>query len=193
MPKYQSVFHFAISLHFHFNEWMCTGLLIACKLKIRTGSKLMCWRTTISFHVGWLGSWVSVVVLSLLRLHLGALHSWAHHALVCSLRSWVGNTGVLLFELDSVDVLLVLNLLLDVLISLEEFVVFGLSQLQSFVQVGLELLLESIHLILLLLDELGLSSDDFLLCFLHVLLSFLDLKFLSLLLDLMSLGISTQI
>jgi hypothetical protein len=68
--------------------------------------------------------------------------------------------------------------------------VLGLSKLQSLVQVGLELLLEGVHLVLLLLNELGLGSNDLLLSFLHVLLSFLNLKFGCLLLNLMGFGIS---
>jgi len=92
---------------------------------------------------------------------------------------------VLFLKLDSLNILLVFNFFFDVLISLEKFVVFSLSQLQSLVQVGLKFLLQSIHLILLLLNELGFSSNDFLVSFLHVLLSLLDLKFLGLLLHLM--------
>ena len=66
---------------------------------------------------------------------------------------------------------------------------FIFSQLQSLVEVSLELLLESIHLILLLLDEFGLRGDDFLMSLLHVLLSFLNLKLLAHHLHLMGFGV----
>ena len=88
------------------------------------------------------------------------------------------------FELDSLDILLVFDLLLDVLVSLQEFVVLGLTKLQSFVQVGLELLLEGVHLVLLLLNQLGLGGDDLLMSFLEVSLPFLGLKLLASNLDL---------
>lgn len=145
---------------------------------------------TSSLHVRWLGGWVAVGLL--LGSHLGALHSGSHSALLSSGWSRVGDGCVLLLELDSIDVLLVLDFLLHVLISLKKLVVLGLSQLQSFVQVSLELLLEGIHLILLLLNEFGLRSDDLLLSFLHVLLSFLDFELLCLLLNLMCFGISIR-
>ena len=77
------------------------------------------------------------------------------------------------FELDSFNVLLVLNFLLDVLVTLEEFVMFSFSELQTFIKVSLELLLEGVHFILLLLDKLGFSSDDFLVSILHIFFSFL--------------------
>ena len=73
-----------------------------------------------------------------------------------------------LLELDPLNLLLVLNLFFDVLVSLEKLVVLGFSELQSFIEVALELLFERVHLVLLLLDELGLSSDDLLMSFLHV-------------------------
>ena len=88
------------------------------------------------------------------------------------------------FELDSLDVLLVFDLLLDVLVSLKEFVVLGLTKLQSFVQVSLELLLEGVHLVLLLLNQLGLGGNDLLMSFLEVSLPFLGLKLLASNLDL---------
>ena len=90
-------------------------------------------------------------------------------------------------ELDALNVLLVLNLLLHVLVSLQELVVLGLSQLESLVQVRLELLLESVHLVLLLLDELGLGSDNLLVAILHVSLALLSLQLLAADLNLVSL------
>ena len=92
-------------------------------------------------------------------------------------------------ELDSLQVLLVLNFLLDILVSLKEFVVFSFSELQPLIEITLELLLESVHLVLLLLDELGLCSDDLLVPLFHVLLSFLDLHLLAPNLDLMGLSV----
>ena len=81
--------------------------------------------------------------------------------------------------------MLVLNLLLHVLVSLQKLVVLNLSQSKSLIQVGFKVLLKSRHLVLLLLDELVLSSDDLLLSFLHVLLSLVSLHFVALVLDLM--------
>jgi len=67
--------------------------------------------------------------------------------------------------------------------------VLSLPELESLVQVGLELLLESVHLVLLLLDELGLSRDDLLVSVLHVLLALVDLHLLASHLDLVGFGI----
>lgn len=85
-----------------------------------------------------------------------------------------------LFELDSLDFLLVFNLLLHVLVPLQKLVVLGFSELQSFIEVALELLFERVHLILLLLDELGLCGDDLLMSFLHVLFPLLAFQVLAL-------------
>jgi len=95
-----------------------------------------------------------------------------------------------LLELDSFNILLVFYFLLDVLVPLQKFVVLCFSQLKSLIKIGLKLLLERIHFILLLLNELGLSGNNFLRSFLHVLLSFLGLELLASNLDLMSLLIS---
>ena len=74
-----------------------------------------------------------------------------------------------LLKLKTLDVLLVLDLLLDVLIALEELVVLSLSKLKSLVEVCLKLLLQSIHLILLLLNQIGLGRNNLLVTFLHIL------------------------
>lgn len=84
-----------------------------------------------------------------------------------------------LFELDSLDFLLVFNLFFHVLVSLKELVVLGFSELQSFIEVALELLFERVHLVLLLLDELGLCSDDLLMSLLHVLFPLLAFQVLA--------------
>ena len=84
-----------------------------------------------------------------------------------------------LFELDSLDFLLVFDLFFDVLVSLKKLVVLGLSELQSFIEVALKLLFERVHLILLLLDELGLCSDDLLMSILHVLFPLLAFQVLA--------------
>ena len=52
-------------------------------------------------------------------------------------------------KLDPLNVLLVFDFLFNILISLKKFVVLGFSQLKSLIQISLELLLKSIHLILL--------------------------------------------
>ena len=139
--------------------------------------------------MGGLGSWVFASHSGRLA-HLGGAHSRAHHASAGG-GAWsgFGHVGILLLELDPLDVLRVFNFLFDVLVSLEQLVVFGLTELETLVKVGLQLLLECVHLILLLLDQLGFSSDDLLVSLLHVLLSFDDFKFLSLLLHLMGLSV----
>lgn len=55
----------------------------------------------------------------------------------------------------------------------------SLPELQPLVQVRLELLFESIHFILLLLDQFSLRGNDLLLSLLHVLFSLLGLQFLA--------------
>ena len=67
------------------------------------------------------------------------------------------------------------------------------SQLQSLVEVGLQLLLESVHLILLLGNEFGLGSNDLLLSLVHVFLSFISLQLLALDLHLVGLLIAVEI
>lgn len=141
-----------------------------------------------SSQVRWLGGWVTSNHLGVWALHSWVAHLWSHHNWTLgSAWSQSSNGVVLPFELSQLNSLLVLNLLLDILISLEQFVMLSLSKLQSFVKVSLKLLLKCIHFVLLLLNELSFTRNDFLLSILHVLLSFLDLEFLSLLLDLMCL------
>jgi hypothetical protein len=67
--------------------------------------------------------------------------------------------------------------------------VFGLPQLKSLVQISLQLLLQSIHLICLFLHQLSFTREDLLLSIPHVLLSLLLLLLLTNYLDLMRLGI----
>jgi hypothetical protein len=73
---------------------------------------------------------------------------------------------------------------------LQKFVMFGFSELKSLVEIGLKLLLQSIHFILLLLNQFGFSCNDLLRSFLHVLFSLFCLELLASNLDLMSLLIS---
>lgn len=92
-------------------------------------------------------------------------------------------------SLDSLEVLLVLKFFFHILVSLEKFVVFEFSLLESFAHVALDLLLEGRHLILLFLDEFGFSSHDLLMPVLHVFVPLFFLHGLGLHLNLMSLGI----
>lgn len=94
-----------------------------------------------------------------------------------------------LLVLDSLQVLLVLNFLFNVLVPLKKFIVLVFSQLQPLIKVSLQFLLERIHFILLLLNKLGLGSNDLLVSLLHVLLPLFKLKLLTHHLDLMGLGI----
>jgi hypothetical protein len=137
-------------------------------------------------HVGRLGGGLSRTTHHHRSLHLRA-HAGSHHA---SLIGSAGSSVVVLestLELDALNVLLVLDLLLHVLVALQKLVVLSLSQLEALVQVGFKLLFERVHLVLLFLDEFSLSSNDFLMSFLHVSLALFSLKFLASDLDLMSL------
>jgi len=84
-----------------------------------------------------------------------------------------------LLKLSSLDVLLIFNLLLNVLVSLKELVVLCLSKLQSLVKVGFQLLFQSIHFVLLLLDELSFGSNDLLAALLKVAFTLYTLKLLA--------------
>lgn len=148
-------------------------------------------------QVRWLGWWISdetwvAHALSSALLHLRS-HSRGHHASLGG-GSW---SGVMilesLLELDSFNVLLVFNLFLNILISLQKFVMLGLSKLEALIQVSLQFLFKCIHFILLFLNEFGLGSNNFLRSLLHVLLSFFGLELLASNLDLMSILISTRI
>ena len=94
-----------------------------------------------------------------------------------------------LFVFDSLQVLLIFNFFLNVLVPLEQLIVFIFSELQSLIEVAFQLLLEGIHLVLLSLDELGFGGDDLLVSFLHVLFSFFNFEFLTHHLYLMCLSI----
>jgi len=138
--------------------------------------------------VGGSGGWVANNMTLLWALHhlgldLRLLHSWthsrSHHALAaCGLWSRILVLESFL-KLDSLNVLLILDFLLDVLVSLKQLVVLCLSELQSLIQIGLKLLLQGVHFILLFLDEFGLGIDDLLLPLLHILLSLLTLQLLA--------------
>ena len=111
---------------------------------------------------------------------MGLLHSRAHsggHDALAALGGLGPSVLVLkgFLELDALDVLLVFDFLLDVLVSLEQFVVLGLPQLESLVQVGLQFLLEGVHFVLLLLNKLGLRGNNFLLSLFHVFLTLFSL------------------
>jgi hypothetical protein len=131
--------------------------------------------------------------LHILSSHSRGLHPGAHDTSLSG-SSWshllnvrlVGPVSMGLLELVHLLLLLVLYFLFDVLVSLEKLVVFDLTQLQSFIEVSFQFFLESVHLVLLLLDELGLGSDDLLMSLLHVLFSLNRLQLLALLLDIMS-------
>lgn len=65
----------------------------------------------------------------------------------------------------------------------------GLTELQSLIEVALKLLFKSIHLVLLLLNQLGLGGDDLFVSQLHVFFSFFYFELLACSLDLMCLSI----
>ena len=116
-------------------------------------------------------------------------HFRCHHALVWCSRSCLNRVAISFFVLNSFQILLVFNFLFNVLISLQQFIVFLFSDLQSSIQIALELLFQGVHFILLLLNEFGLGGDDFLMSFSHVFFSFLNFQLLANDLNLMSFGI----
>ena len=138
--------------------------------------------------VGWFGSWVANTHLHSRSSNLfAALHSrshlWGHDgSLAGSLWSLVLILEGL-FELDPFKVLLVFNFFLDVLVTLKQLIMLCFSQLESFVQVGLQFFLQSIHFILLLLNEFSLGSNDFLGSILHVFFTLLSFQIKANLLD----------
>lgn len=139
----------------------------------------------------WSWCWVSNYAWLVRALHHLRLHSRTHsrgHYTLSSSSSWP-SVMVLesLLELDSLNILLVLNFFLDVLVSLQQFVMLSLTKLESLIQVCLQFFLQSIHLILLFLDELGLSCNDLFRSFFHVFFPLFSLKFLTPDLDLMGL------
>lgn len=79
------------------------------------------------------------------RAHLGAAH-------VSSCRCGAGPDLIGLLAFDSLNILLVLNFLLNVLVSLQNLVVLELSHLDAFVHELLELALKGSHLIGLILQ-----------------------------------------
>lgn len=88
--------------------------------------------------------------------------------------------------------MLLFDLSLHILISFEELVVLGFPDLQSLVEVGLQLLLESIHFVLLLGYKFCLGSDDFLLSIVHVFFTLCSLQLLALDLHFMGLLIAIK-
>ena len=134
-----------------------------------------------------------ISALHILSSHSRGFHPEAHDTSLSG-SSWshllnvrlVGPVSMGLLELVHLLLLLVLYFLFDVLVSLEKLVVFDLTQLQSFIEFFFQFFLESVHLVLLLLDELGLGSDDLLMSLLHVLFSLNRFQLLKFLLDIMS-------
>jgi len=68
-------------------------------------------------------------------------HFRCHHALVWCSRSCLDRVAISFFVLNSFQILLVFNFLFNVLISLQQFIVFLFSDLQSSIQITLKLLL----------------------------------------------------
>ena len=127
--------------------------------------------------------------------HFRRLHLGPHHASIGSSRSitWPSKDIVhSLLKLNSLKVLLVFDFFFHVLVPLKKLIVLCFSQLQSFIQIGLQFLLKGIHFILLLLYELSFGCYYFLVSIFHVFLSFFDFHFLSLILNLMCIGIAVN-
>ena len=136
--------------------------------------KILRWPQHLSHHVRRFGSWHSWFAHSWTLLHLWS-HFRGHNTSLSRGSTWSFFSKLLthhLLKSNSFEILLVFNLLFDILVSLKKFVVLSFSKLQSFIEVCLKFLLQSIHLILLLLNKFSFGSDDFLMSFLHVLFSF---------------------
>ena len=91
----------------------------------------------------------------------------------------------MLLQLVALKCLLILDLLLRVFVPLQDLVVLLFALLQVLIHLIFESLSERVHLSLLLLHELGLGSQDFLVAVFHVLLSLALFKLIGLLLHLM--------
>ena len=125
--------------------------------------------------------------------HFWRLHLGAHHASISSSRSitWPSKNIVhRFFELDSFKVLLIFNFFFNVLVPLKKLIVLRFPQLQSLIQISLKFFLKGIHFILLLLYKLGLSCYYLFVTIFHVFFSFFDFHFLSLILNLVCIGIT---
>lgn len=107
-----------------------------------------------------------------------------HHALTLG-RAWPGL--VVLLQFVALEGLLVLDLFLRVFISLQNLVVLLLALLQVLIHLVFQLLAKRVHFILLLLHELGLSSENLLVATLHVQLTLFFFDFVGALLDLVRL------
>lgn len=93
----------------------------------------------------------------------------------------------MLLQFISLQCLLIFQLLLRVLISLQKFVVLHLTQFQLLVHPALEFLAQRVHFILLFLHQFRFSCQNLLMSLVHIFLSFLLLDLIGFLLHLMSL------
>lgn len=93
----------------------------------------------------------------------------------------------MLLQFISLQCLLIFQLLLRVLISLQKFVVLHLTQFQLLVHPALKLLAQRVHFILLFLHQFRFSCQNLLMSLIHVLLSLLLLDLIGFLLHLMGL------
>jgi len=67
---------------------------------------------------------------------------------------------------------------------------FSFSQLESFIKICFQFLFESIHFILLFLNQLSFSRNYLFVSFFHILFSLVNFQFLTSYLDLMSISVS---
>jgi len=147
-------------------------------------SVLWLFNSTESSNLRWVHSRISLSLV-----HSWLLHSWSHYASLgrgiwsLSLWLWILECP---FKLVSLDILLFFDLFLNILVSLKKFVVFSFPQLKSLVKICLKLLFKGIHLILLLLDQFWLSSNDLLMSLIHVFVSLFSLHLPTSDLDFMS-------
>ena len=121
-------------------------------------------------------------------LHLRVLHARSTHLRsACHLATGSSTRAhiVSAFFLNSLKVLLVLDLFLDILVSLQNLVVLNFSFLQSFVHSELKSLFVSSHLVSLLLHQLWLRSQDFLVSSFFIKICFLSFELTNSALDLM--------
>lgn len=93
-------------------------------------------------------------------------------------RSGLGSAALLL-ELDSLEILLVLKFLLNILVPLKKLVVFVVSDLQLFSHNHLLLFAHGVHLVLLLLDQFSFSGNNLFVARVHVFFILIFLQFLA--------------
>jgi hypothetical protein len=145
--------------------------MISLHVRGFTGGTLRCVKTSLSCGAAW-------YCFRLVRFLVLAVREW-----------WVASKHLLpelLLKLHSFQVLLVVQLLLNIIVSLKHLLVFLISVSFHLSHACVALLLQGSHLVLLFLNQSGLCSYDLFHSHLGILLHLLLLKFKALLLNFVS-------